>query len=364
MSTVIFPGFHISVHVQDIAFRLLGWPIHWYGIIISLGFLLAVRYCCKIAPRYGILPDDFVDMLLYAVPLCILGARLYYVIFYLDLYRTEDGSLDIPAMIRIWDGGLAIYGAVLMAVVVALVFCGKRRIPFFAFADVGAFGLLIGQIVGRWGNFVNVEAFGCETTLPWRMGIYQNDAVNGGVQYLEVHPTFLYESLWNLVGFLLLSQIVARHRRFDGQIFWSYLAWYGLGRMWIEGLRTDSLYLFGTGIRVSQLLAAILCILGTAQLFLQLRRPHRRRDLWVNRQRAKARREAALAAAAAADVSREPPVIVQEQPEGFPPTVPERKESPVPAGIAEGLAEVSSPSDRAENRRPETEEGEDDHGPA
>ncbi|MGI5973933.1 MAG: prolipoprotein diacylglyceryl transferase [Oscillospiraceae bacterium] len=292
MNTVSFPGIGFAVNVKPIAFHIFGWPIHWYGIIIALGFLLAVFYCSRKAADYGIIPDDVIDLLIWAVPLCIIGARLYYVIFYLDLYRRADGSLDFPAMIRIWDGGLAIYGGILMAILVLLVFCKVKKISFLAFADLGSLGMLIGQLVGRWGNFVNVEAYGGPTDLPWRMGIY--DLVNGTYQYMEVHPTFLYESLWNLLGFLLLAFVVARRRKFDGQIFLSYMAWYGLGRAWIEGLRTDSLYFFSTGLRVSQVLAIAFFLAAAAVLAVQLRRKHSPEDLWVNRQ--KAARTAALEA--------------------------------------------------------------------
>ncbi len=278
MSVVSFPGIGLSISVKDIAFRVFGWPIHWYGIIIAAGFLMAVTYCSRKADTYGIEQDDIVDLLLYAVPLCIIGARLYYIIFYLDLYRNADGKLEFSKMVRIWDGGLAIYGAVIMAIVVALVFCKKRGIRFLSLADLGVFGLLIGQSVGRWGNFVNVEAYGALTDLPWRMGIY--DTVDGVYQYMEVHPTFLYESLWNLVGFSLLALVVAKHRKFDGQLFWSYIAWYGLGRAWIEGLRTDSLYFFSTGLRVSQVLAILSAVVGVVMLIVQLSRPHDPRELW------------------------------------------------------------------------------------
>lgn len=284
MSTVSFPGLGFAVNVKQIAFHIFGWPIHWYGIIIALGFLLAVFYCSRKAADYGIVPDDVIDLLIWAVPLCIIGARIYYVIFYLDLYRKADGSMDFPAMIRIWDGGLAIYGGILMAILVLLIFCKVKKISFLAFADVGSFGMLIGQLVGRWGNFVNVEAYGGPTNLPWRMGIYS--IVNGTYQYLEVHPTFLYESLWNLLGFLLLAFVVARRRKFDGQIFLSYMAWYGLGRAWIEGLRTDSLYFFSTGLRVSQVLALVFFVVAAVILVIQLRRRHDPKDLWVNRQKA------------------------------------------------------------------------------
>ena len=272
MSTVSFPGLGFAVNVKEIAFRIFNRPIHWYGIIIAAGFLLAEYYCCRKAADYGIEQDDIIDLLIFAVPLCIIGARLYYVIFYLDLYRNPDGSLDFLRMLRIWDGGLAIYGGIIVAILTLLVFCKIKKIPFLAFADVGSFGMLIGQLVGRWGNFVNVEAYGAPTDLPWRMGIY--DTVNGVYQYMEVHPTFLYESLWNLVGFLLLALVVAKHRKFDGQIFLGYIAWYGLGRAWIEGLRTDSLYFFSTGLRVSQILALISFVLALAVMIVQLRRKH------------------------------------------------------------------------------------------
>ncbi len=219
------------------------------------------------------------DLLLFAVPLCIIGARLYYVIFYLDLYRRADGSLDFGAMFRIWDGGLAIYGAVLVAAVVLAVFCKVRKLPFLAFADLGVFGLFIGQLIGRWGNFMNIEAYGSVTDLPWRMcsesiaqellakGLVDQagfDAILAGT--LGVHPTFFYESLWNLVGLGILLLILKKGRKFEGQTFFTYLFWYGLGRFFIEGLRTDSLYLFGTGLRVSQGVALASCALGLGLL--------------------------------------------------------------------------------------------------
>ena len=311
MSTVSFPGLGFAVNVKEIAFRIFNWPIHWYGIIIAAGFLLAVYYCCRKAADYGIEQDDIIDLLIFAVPLCIIGARLYYVIFYLDLYRNPDGSLDFLRMLRIWDGGLAIYGGIIVAILTLLEFCKIKKIPFLAFADVGSFGMLIGQLVGRWGNFVNVEAYGASTDLPWRMGIY--DTVNGVYQYMEVHPTFLYESLWNLVGFLLLALVVAKHRKFDGQIFLGYIAWYGLGRAWIEGLRTDSLYFFSTGLRVSQILALISFVLALAVMIVQLRRKHDPKELWVNQ--VKARKAAATGAEEGSAIMGEPEDLTQEEPE-------------------------------------------------
>ncbi len=277
---VAFPGLGLEFQLDRVAFTLFGHPFYWYGVIIAAGFLLAVGFCYWLAPKFGIVADTLIDMLLFAVPLAIIGARLYYIIFYLDLFRDASGALDFAAMIRIWDGGLAIYGGVIAAVITLFVFCKVRKVKFGAYADVGAYGLLIGQAVGRWGNFVNVEAYGGPTTLPWRMDI------GGGV---EVHPTFLYESLWNVVGLILLIVILKKGwRKFDGQIFLTYLLWYGLGRAWIEGLRSDSLYffgltLFGAPIRTSQALAALSALAALGLLIYHLAiKKHSPEELFVH----------------------------------------------------------------------------------
>ncbi len=281
MGTVAFPGLGLEFQLNRVAFQIGSWPVYWYGIIIAAGFLLAVLYCSRRAHEFGIQQDDIVDMLFFAVPLAIIGARLYYIVFYLDLFRGEDGGLDFGKMVRIWDGGLAIYGGVIASVLTLLVFCRVRKIKFLAFADLGVFGLLIGQAVGRWGNFVNIECYGGPTDLPWRMGIYE--LVDGTMQYVEVHPTFLYESAWNLLGLLALWWISKKWQKFDGQMFLSYFAWYGVGRAFIEGMRTDSLYLFHTPIRVSQLFggvtAAIAIVLLVVELFF---RKHGLDALYVN----------------------------------------------------------------------------------
>lgn len=284
MGTVSFPSLGLEFQLNRVAFHVGSWPVYWYGVIIAAGFLLAVMYCSRQAPRFGIRQDDIIDMLFFAVPLSIIGARVYYIIFYPELYRRADGSWDFGAMVRIWDGGLAIYGGVIMAVITLLVFCKVRKIKFLAFADLGSYGMLIGQMVGRWGNFVNIEAHGGPTDLPWRMGIYQY--VDGTRQYMEVHPTFLYESLWNLAGLLLLIWVGKKDRKFDGQIFLGYFAWYGVGRGFIEGLRTDSLYFLNTPIRVSQVFGFATAAVAIILLVILLTRKHDPAKLWVNQMKA------------------------------------------------------------------------------
>lgn len=283
-SPIRFPGlfgdwaFTASAKALDI-----GKGIYWYGIIIACGLLLAVLFCMKQRKKYGITEDDLYDCLLWGIPFGVIGARLYYVIFYLDLYRNADGSLNWGEMIAIWDGGLAIYGGVIATVIVVWLVSRHRKFKLTAMLDLVVIGLFIGQMIGRWGNFMNREAFGAETTLPWRM---QLTTTAGTV--VEVHPTFLYESLWNLVGLLLVVLVVSKVRRFDGENMWLYFLWYGIGRFWIEGLRTDSLYLFnwviaGERVRVSQALSLVMILVSAFMLFYNLKiRPHSPKELYVN----------------------------------------------------------------------------------
>ena len=266
----------IAIHV--------GHGIYWYGIILACAMLAGLFLCMKQAKHYGLTEDNVLDFVLWAVPSCIIGSRIYYVIFYLDLYRNADGSLNWGQMIAIWDGGLAIYGTVIAGVIVAVVFTRLKKLPLAAMTDLAVLGLLLGQLIGRWANFINREAFGGLTDLPWRMRLWVSS-----YQYIEVHPTFLYESLWNLVGLLLLLFVVSKGRRFDGENTWFYFLWYGLGRFWIEGLRTDSLYLFdwtflGEPIRVSQALSLVMMVVAAIMLFYNVRIKKRTADgLWVNR---------------------------------------------------------------------------------
>ena len=286
---ISFPGLFgdrtFNPHRMAIAFDATGERgIYWYGILICMGLLLAVIFCAKQAKKYGLTEDHVYDLILWELPLCVIGARLYYVLFYLELYLDPDGTFNWGRAIAIWDGGLAIYGAIIVAFLVLFLFCRIKKIPFGAFADLGVMGLLIGQSIGRWGNFMNREAYGSETSLPWRMGL-----MIGENRYIEVHPTFLYESLWNFVGLLLIFFVISKARTFDGENACFYFIWYGIGRTWIEGLRTDSLYLFdfslfGQQIRVSQALSVLLVIGGfTLLLFMKRRHPSGQDTLFVNR---------------------------------------------------------------------------------
>ena len=292
-SPIRFPGlfgdwaFTASAKALDI-----GKGVYWYGIIIAIGLLMALLFCMKQRKKYGISEDDLLDGLLWGIPFGIIGARLYYVIFYLDLYRNSDGTINWREVIAIWDGGLAIYGGVIATVIVALLLSRRRKFKIGAMLDLVVMGLLIGQIFGRWGNFMNREAFGAETTLPWRMQL----TTTAGT-LIEVHPTFLYESLWNLIGLLLIVFVVSKARRFDGENTLFYFLWYGIGRFWIEGLRTDSLYLFnwtiaGQPIRVSQALSLVMVLVSAFMLLYHIKiKPHAPEELYVNQ--VAARREEA-----------------------------------------------------------------------
>lgn len=229
-------------------FMVFGRPITWYAVIIAIGFILAIFYILKRRSEFGLTQDNILDMFILSVPFGIIGARLYFVIFNPAEYF---GSGKWSNIFKIWEGGLAIYGGVIAAAIAIYIYSRSKKIPVAVFFDVGALGLLIGQAIGRWGNFMNREAFGGETDLPWKMGLTSSAGT------IFVHPTFLYESLWNVLGFMLIHIFSKKYRKYDGQIFLLYLAWYGFGRFMIEGLRTDSLYLFNTDIRISQLVAAL-----------------------------------------------------------------------------------------------------------
>lgn len=265
VTTISFPGLGIgefevdSVAVSAESLGFLGkifgesWGgIAWYGVIIMVGLLLSALYGTWRGKQEGISSDDMMDIILVAVVVSVLGARIYYVAF----YGGYDSFYDL---IAIWNGGLAIYGAVIGGIL-SLCLMGwiKKKNPL-TLLDIGASSIILGQAIGRWGNFMNAEAYGYETDLPWRMGI------GSGENAIFVHPTFLYESLWNILGFALIW-FFYRKKKYHGQILLMYLAWYGFGRMLIEGLRTDSLWLIPDVIRVSQLVGAICFVLCTGLL--------------------------------------------------------------------------------------------------
>ena len=280
---ISFPGLGIEGLNPSRYFTIFGRNIYWYGVIIALGFLLAVLYCGKRARQFGLKADSIADMLLCAVPAAVVCARLYYCLTYHDANGVNPYLQDPVSILYIWEGGLAIYGGVIGAVIAVAIYCKVKKIPTGAMLDLGALGLLIGQSIGRWGNFINREAYGVNpdgsaVEIFCRMGL----TVDGTTTY--VHPTFLYESRWNALGFVLIHVLTKKNkRRYDGQVFLWYLAWYGFGRMLIEGLREDYLPLGASGLRISQLLSIILLVLSLFLLFynrvLKYRDP---KDMLVN----------------------------------------------------------------------------------
>ena len=230
--------------MNPVAFNLLGMEVRWYGIIISSAMIIGVLLATRNGKKVGFIEDHIIDVSLLALPLAIIGARLYYVIFNLDLYKG-----DFLSMFNTRMGGMAIHGGIIGGILGGLIVCYKRKMNVLKVADIVAPSLILGQAIGRWGNFVNQEAHGGPTNLPW--GI----VVDG----VKVHPTFLYESIWNMIIFVILLKIF-KNKKFDGQMASIYLIGYSLGRLFIEGLRTDSL-MFGS-FRVAQLISLVMIIAG------------------------------------------------------------------------------------------------------
>ncbi|MBO4941415.1 MAG: prolipoprotein diacylglyceryl transferase [Clostridia bacterium] len=236
--------------MNRVAFAVFGIPVYAYGLIIAFGLVLAFVYASREAKKTGISDNDFFNMFIIGLPVAVVCARIYYVVFSWDYYKN-----NLLEIFNIRGGGIAIYGAVIGAALVVLIYCKVKKINICKVLDILSVSLLIGQAVGRWGNFVNGEAFGEKCSLPWAMTIVRDTRIIAE----SVHPTFLYESLWNVagVGALLLFK---RRKIFDGELACCYMVWYGIGRMFIEGLRTDSLYL--GPFRVSQILSAVLALAG------------------------------------------------------------------------------------------------------
>ena len=265
---ISFVNLGITIEHLRNSITIFGFRIAFYGIIIGIGMLAGMAVAFSDAKRRGQDPDMYLDFALYAIIFSIIGARLYYVIFEWDMYKD-----DLLQILNLRAGGLAIYGGVIGAVLTLLVFTRIKKVSFFSMADSGVLGLITGQIIGRWGNFFNCEAFGGYTDNLLAMRIKMSlvnpsmisqelldrQIVENGTAYIQVHPTFLYESLWNL-GVLLFMLWYRKRKRFDGEMLWLYFLGYGLGRVWIEGLRTDQLKLPGTPLAVSQLLSAVLVV--------------------------------------------------------------------------------------------------------
>ncbi|MBS4960053.1 MAG: prolipoprotein diacylglyceryl transferase [Clostridiales bacterium] len=282
MPEIWFPHIGIKIdHLSRVAFQLFGMNIYWYGIIIGMGVLAGIALALHEAKRTGQRQEDYMDCALGAIIVCVLGARLYYVIFSWGYYKDH-----LSEIFAIRNGGLAIYGAVLAGIVYVYLFCRRRKLNFWLMADTAAPSLILGQVFGRWGNFFNREAFGGYTDGLFAMRYLKDQVSNiapsvlektvtvGGVEYIQVHPTFLYESMWNLGVFIILM-ILLRKKKFDGEVCCGYLFGYAAGRVWIEGLRTDQLMIGSTGIAVSQLLSAVLIFVAVV-VFLYLNKKQKR----------------------------------------------------------------------------------------
>ena len=271
MTTVAFPGLGIKEFTLDpVAFELFGREVRWYGIFITLGILSAFCYALYRAKKNeGIKIDDVFDYAIFLVLAGVIGARLYYVVFEFDQIRGETLGQTLYNIIAIWEGGLGIYGGIIAGAAALFLVSKAKRIPIGRAFDMVSPGVMLAQAIGRWGNFMNGEAYGWSENVassPFRMyleGAYHTEIIGGmkvNVAVDYVHPTFLYESAWNLVGFVLINLFYKR-KKFDGQVCFLYLSWYGFGRMFIEGLRTDSLYL--GPFRISQVVGFV-CFIGGA----------------------------------------------------------------------------------------------------
>lgn len=282
MSSICDVGFpNIGIHFENVgsSISVFGFPIAYYGMIITLGMICGYLVAEWQAKRTGQSPELYLDFAIYAILFSVIGARIYYVIF-----AWEDFASNPLQIFNLRTGGLAIYGGVLGGILTGIIYAKRKKISFWLLADTSIVGLLTGQIIGRWGNFFNKEAFGSYTDnlfameLPWVVAKYHvsEDAaielskhvVNGTIQ---VHPTFLYESVWNLLV-LIGILVYTKHKKFDGELFFLYLAGYGLGRVWIEALRTDQLRVWGTNIAVSQVLALAMVIFSVACIIVKTRK--------------------------------------------------------------------------------------------
>lgn len=252
--TLEFPGLGLSFELNRVAFSVFGVQIFWYGIIITLAFFVFALVAVRRAKEFGVEPDRVIDAMIFTALGGVIGTRLYFVAFSWENYRH-----NLLGIFNFRAGGLAIYGGIIAGGLCLILFCRVKKLKPLPMLDLFGSGMLIAQAIGRWGNFVNIEAFGTETNAPWRM-------LSPDITIYPVHPTFLYESLWNIIGFILISLYIKR-RKFDGEITLMYIGWYGIGRAVIEGMRADSLMI--GGLRVSQVVA-VLCVIAAAALYYRL----------------------------------------------------------------------------------------------
>lgn len=245
---------------NPVAFSIFGFEVRWYGIFIAAALILAMFIALKRSAKYNISDDNIYDFFLLLIPSIIIGARLYYVIFEWEYYAQHPSEI-----IMIWHGGLAIHGGIIAGVLAGIIFCRIRKISFYALADTLIPALPLGQAIGRWGNFFNGEAYGEMTDLPWAITV--NDPIYG---LIRVHPTFLYESIWNLFVFLALLLFEKKWKKEDGELLFLYFILYSIGRFFIEGLRTDSLMFYG--FKTAQLLSIVLIIFGSLGIYWLRRR--------------------------------------------------------------------------------------------
>nr|WP_307990018.1 prolipoprotein diacylglyceryl transferase [uncultured Niameybacter sp.] len=269
MPNIYFPYLNLSFNIDPIAFTVFGIPIYWYGIILTSGILLGLCMSMYISKKEGVSTDLIFDFLLYDIVFAIIGARTYFVIFNWSYYKEH-----LSEIFNLRQGGIAIYGAIIASFIVAILYTRIKKISLWQFGDIAAYGLLVGQAIGRYGNFVNKEAFGDYTNNFLAMQIMKSEAathvtqkmldnivIREGVEFIQVHPTFLYESCWNLL--LLISLLIyRRYKKGNGEIFFLYIAGYGLGRFWIEGLRTDQLVVPVINIAASQIVAVLSIVAG------------------------------------------------------------------------------------------------------
>ena len=272
-----FPHLGIEIASLGKGITIGGFTIAFYGMIIAFGMVMGYLMTAFQAKRTGQEPDLYLDLALWDIVFAVIGARIYYVVFSWDYYKD-----NLSQIFNTRGGGLAIYGGVIAGVITTIIFGKVRKQNFFQLLDTACVGLITGQIIGRWGNFCNREAFGGYTDGLFAMQLKESDVASSnlthavlkhiveidGTRYIQVHPTFLYESLWN-VGVLVVLLLFTKHRKYNGQIFLIYLLGYGLGRVWIEGLRTDQLIFFGTGVAVSQVLSGVLVVASAGILIYQ-----------------------------------------------------------------------------------------------